>query len=96
MTRQQRRKELRDLGKEYKSIVKSPIFKVTVITKELDNLSEEDKNLLKEKKHPNEKLQARFNLGVLMFSRLRQIDQRMAYLTSLSKDKETVLDVNQA
>ena len=93
MIRQQRRKELRDLNKEYRSIVKSPIFKVTVITKELDNLSEEDKNLLKDKKHPNEKLQARFNLGVLMFSRLRQIELRIKYLTAPLIDEKNISHV---
>jgi hypothetical protein len=93
MTRQQKRKEIRDLNKEYGTIVKSPVFKVTVITKELDNLSEEDKNLLKDKKHPNKKLQARFNLGVLMFSRLRQIELRVKYLSDPLIDKKDISHV---
>jgi hypothetical protein len=82
MIRQAKRKELRDLAKEHRKITNSNVFKGLYRTNILEGLTEDDKTLLKEKKHPDMKLQARFNLNVLMLIRLQQIEQKMKQLNN--------------
>lgn len=89
MIRQQRRRELRDLEKEHKKITNSKVFAGLAKTNILKGLTEDDKTLLKAKKHPDVKLQARFNLNVLMLTRLRDIETRMKYL----REKRDLLPV---
>jgi hypothetical protein len=80
MTRQFRRKQIRDLEKEYKKILNSRIYKGVTTEKVFDTMSVEDLELLRAGKYENESIQARFQMGQLLFSRLKQINERMNYL----------------
>lgn len=97
MIRQQRRKELRDLDKEFKSIIKDRFFKQLVTDKVFVGLSNDDLTALKEHKHTDEKLQARFDLASGLLNRLKQIELRMKYLNERGdlKEKQNILKVDQ-
>jgi hypothetical protein len=80
MTRQFRRKQIRDLEKEYKKILNSRIYKGVTTEKVFETMSVEDLELLRAGKYGNESLQARFQMGQLLFSRLHEIESRVRYL----------------
>jgi hypothetical protein len=80
MTRQFRRKQIRGLEKEYKKILNSRIYKGVTTEKVFETMSVEDLELLRAGKYGNESLQARFQMGQLLFSRLHEIESKVRYL----------------
>ena len=80
MNRQQRRVELRRLKKEHKGLTQSKVFKDVLFSPKFKNLSKEDITLLKEKKHTNDKLQYKFNLGNIIIMRIKHLEERIAFL----------------
>lgn len=81
MIRQERRFAIRKLQKELKQITSNKSFKRIINDATYARLSEEEINLLKEHKHTNKKLQADYDFGRLMLSRVRQIDDEIKRLS---------------
>jgi len=88
MTRQQKRKEIRDLEKEYKKITTNKDFQKLLQSDEFRDVPAEELELLKKKEHEDKAKQARFNIGSMVFARLMQIQQRTALLKLKKEDTE--------
>ncbi len=77
MIRQERRFAIRKLQKELKQITSNKSFKRIMNDETYARLSKEELELLKEHKHTNKKLQAEFDFGRLMLSRIKEIDTEL-------------------
>lgn len=88
MTRQQRRKEMRDIEGELKLINKHTPF-LKYMKDDDFNVSAGDKTLLESGKHPNEVLQKKYTYASKLFARVYVLNERYLAL----KQKKDVLDV---
>lgn len=77
MLRQERRFAIRKLQKELKQITSNKSFKRIISDETYARLSKEELELLKEHKHTDKKLQAEFDFGRLMLSRIKEIDTEL-------------------
>lgn len=77
MLRQERRFKIRNLEKELKQITSNKSFKRIISDETYARLSKEELELLKEHKHTDKKLQAEFDFGRLMLSRIKEIDTEL-------------------
>jgi len=77
MLRQERRFAIRKLQKELKQITSNKSFKRIMNDEIYARLSKEELELLKEHKHTDKKLQAEFDFGRLMLSRIKEIDTEL-------------------
>ena len=93
MIRQARRKELRELEKEYKRILDNKQFQKVLHSKDFEKLCNEELGLLKGRKHSNNQLQNQFNFACILISRIKEIENRMAELKASPINKENVLGV---
>lgn len=80
MTRQQRRKELRDIEKEVKSIWKtSPLAKI-MRSKPFNDLAKEDIDILDKGEYTDKNMQDQYNTAKRLLLRLRDLQQRSVFL----------------
>jgi len=93
MLRQARRKELRELEKEYKRILDNKQFQKVLKSKDFDKLCKEELDLLKDRKHSNSQLQNQFDFGCILIARIKEIESRIAKLTTLAVDKKDIMGV---
>jgi len=93
MLRQTRRKELRELEKEYKRILDNKQFQKVLKSKDFEKLCNEELDLLKSHKHSNNQLQAQFDFGCVLLSRIKGIEKKMAELRRSPVNKEDIMGV---
>ena len=93
MLRQARRKELRELEKEYKKILCNQQFQKVLKSKDFEKLCNEELDLLKGHGHSNAQLQAQFDFGCMLIARIKEIEKRIAELQSLPINKEDIVGV---
>jgi len=77
MIRQERRFAIRKLQKELKKIKNNRSFNRIINDEAFARLSPEEITLLKDHTHTNKKLQAEFDFGRLMLSRIKEIDTEL-------------------
>lgn len=80
MTRQQKRKKIRNLEKEQKRIINNRQFQRILRSSEFAGLCQKDLDLLKKKEHTNKQLQAQFNFECVLIARLNELKQQIMEL----------------
>ena len=84
MIRQQRRSELRKLEKEYNRIVTNKQFQKVLHSRDFENMKNGELDLLKNKEHINKELQAKFDFGYVLLSRVKELENKISKLKNYS------------
>lgn len=82
MIRQERRFAIRKLQKELKQIKSDKAFIKVINDEQIANLSPQEFELLKNHTHDNKELQAKFDFGNLLLSRVKEIEKKIRELIS--------------
>lgn len=82
MIRQERRFTIRKLQKELKQIRSNRSFNRIINDETFARLSPEEITLLKDHTHTNKKLQAEFDFGNLLLSRVKEIEKEIRRIIS--------------
>lgn len=77
MLRRERRFKIRNLDKERKKITNNKSFRRITNNEAFARLSAEDLKQLKDHTYKDKNLQAEYDFGVLMLSRLKEIDTEL-------------------